>query len=53
MSIEHPDEGCGRLLQTVDEVLALTDAAGRDACADLAQEFWMVRFGKFIIDEPA
>jgi hypothetical protein len=38
MSIEHPDKGCGRLLETIDDVLAIANAAVRDAGADLARQ---------------
>jgi len=38
-SLEHPVEGLGRFLQTVDDVFTITDAAVRDASTDLAQEF--------------
>jgi hypothetical protein len=38
-SLEHPDEGLGRFLQTVDDFFTIADATVRDAGTDLAQEF--------------
>ena len=35
-SFQHADKGFGRLLQTVDDVLAIANAAVRDAGSDLA-----------------
>ncbi len=42
-----------RFLQTVDDVLAITDAALRDPRSNLAQEFGVVLFSKFEVDESA
>jgi hypothetical protein len=47
MTIEHPDECFGRFLQTVDDVLAITNAVISDAGTDLAQKRRAVLFGKF------
>ena len=41
MTIAHPDEGFGRLLQTVDDILALADAAVGDACTGEADARWV------------
>jgi hypothetical protein len=41
----------GRFLQAVDDILAIADAAVRDSGADRAQEFGVVLFGKFVIDD--
>src|SRR5688572_1805166 len=50
---QHADEGFGRLLQTVDDILAVADAAIGDAGTDLAQECGIVLGGKFVVDEAA
>src|SRR5215510_9107668 len=52
-SLQHADKGCGRLLQTVDEVLAVADTAVGDAGTDLAQEGGIVLGGTFGVDEAA
>src|SRR5207249_723896 len=52
-SLQHANEGFWRVFQTVDEVLAITDAAVGDAGADLAQECGIVLGGEFVVDEPA
>ena len=44
-SFQHADEGFGRILQTIDDVFPIADAAVRDACTNLAQEFGIVLFG--------
>jgi hypothetical protein len=46
-----PMKASGRFLQAVDDILAIADAAVRDSGADLAQEFGVVLFGKFVIDD--
>src|SRR5882724_91212 len=48
-SFQHADKGFGRLVQTVEDVLAIANAAVRDAGSDLAQEFGVVLFSKFIV----
>jgi hypothetical protein len=52
-SFQHADKGFGRLLQTVDDILAVADAAVGDAGSDLAQECRIVLFSKFVVDEAA
>jgi len=37
-AFQHADEGVGRILQTIDDVFPIADAAICDAGADLAQE---------------
>jgi hypothetical protein len=39
LSLEYPDECFRRFLQTVDDVLAITNDAISDAGSDFAQEF--------------
>ena len=43
----------GAVLQTIDEVLAITDAAIGDAGTDFAQECGIVFGGKFVVEESA
>jgi hypothetical protein len=45
-SLEHADEGFGRLLQTVDDIFAISNSAFSDAGADFAQEFVIVMWCK-------
>ena len=45
-SFQHADKGFGRLLQTVDDILAVADAAVGDAGSDLAQECRIVLFSQ-------
>ena len=45
-SFQHTDKGFGRLLQTVDDILAVADAAVGDAGSDLAQECRIVLFSQ-------
>jgi len=50
---QHAGEGFGRVLQTVNEVLAVADVAIGDAGTDFAQECGIVLGGKFAVDETA
>src|SRR5580765_2646937 len=49
--LQHADEGLRRLLQAVDEVLAIPDVAVSDAGADFSQERGKVLGGKVVVDE--
>src|SRR6266436_6166551 len=49
-SFQHADKGFGGLLQTVDDIFAVADAAVDDACTDLVEEFRVVLFAKFGVD---
>jgi hypothetical protein len=51
-SFQHADEGFGRLLQTVDDVLTVADAAIGDAGTNLAQECGIVFCSKFASSIP-
>src|SRR5271165_4563041 len=51
--VEHPDERFRSLVQAVHDVLAIANAAVRDARSDLAQEFGVVLFSKFGVYESA
>ena len=53
MTIEHADKGFGRLLQTVDDILAVADTAVGDAGSDLVQECRIMLCSKFVVDEAA
>src|SRR6266542_5831790 len=53
VSLQHADERFWCFLQTVDDIFAITDATIGDAGADLAQEFGVVLFSKFVVDETA
>jgi hypothetical protein len=48
-----PMNASGAVLQTIDEVLAITDAAIGDAGTDFAQECGIVFGGKFVVEESA
>src|SRR5262249_21691221 len=50
---QHADERFGRILQTVDEVLAISDTTMGDSRSDIAQECGRVFGGKFVVDEAA
>ena len=52
-SFQHADKGFGRLLQTVDDILAVADAAVGDAGSDLVQECRLVLCSKCVVDEAA
>src|SRR5215831_2242357 len=52
-SLKHADEGFGRVLETVDEILAIADAAIRDTGIDFAQECGIVFGGEFVVNEAA
>jgi hypothetical protein len=45
-SFQHADERFGRVLKTVDDVLAITDAVVGDAGTDLTQECGIVFGGE-------
>src|ERR1700730_11124968 len=51
--IKHRDESFRCVFEAVYDVLAVTDAAVRDAGSDLAQEIGVVLRGKIVVDEPA
>jgi hypothetical protein len=50
-SLQHADESFGRVLQTVDEVLAVADAALGDGGTNVSQECSIVLGGKLSVDE--
>src|SRR5262245_64853781 len=52
-TLEHAEEGLRCLLQSIDEVLAIPDAAVGDAGADLPQEGGEVLGSKVVVDEAA
>src|SRR6267143_1235050 len=51
--LQQADKSCGRLLQAVDDILAVADTAVGDAGTDLAQECRIVCFSTFMVEEPA
>lgn len=52
-AVEHSDECFGRLLQTVDNVIPVANAAVGDAGSDLVQELVVILPGQYGVDEAA
>src|SRR5258705_10918252 len=51
--LEHSDERFGRFFKTVNDVLAIADAAFGNSGPHIAQEFGVELSGKFVEDEAA
>src|SRR6266850_2205389 len=52
-SLQQAEKGFGRLLQAVDDILAVADTAIGDTGTDLAQECRIVCFSTFMVEEAA
>src|SRR5262245_26676777 len=52
-AFQHADEGGGRILKAVGDVLAIADAAIGDSGADSAQERRVMLGGEFVVDVAA